>query len=369
MSRTKTELLYTKTLSEFLQRDNNNLDLVRLILACMVIYGHSFPVTPSVGMGGDKIYQLTGLHAASIAIKGFFLISGMLVAQSLMRNGNLVRFSISRFFRIWPGLAVCVLLLAWVMGPAVTTLSLSEYFDSRGVGRFIEKQAQLQNWGGQALGYYDLPGVFENNAYPNNVNAPLWSIPAEVFCYIVLALIFAVGGFNRITATLLFLCIILDSLLPQKVIFYWIPQDNPDLSVLPFCFSLGAIFAIWQDRITIGIIPVLGAIGLSHIFKGASFGELLEYSTVFLVILFFAGMPAVNRIRLPIDISYGVYLYGWPVQQLYNQYFPNTPHSIALVTSLAGAILLGMLSAYLVERPAINYGRSLSRRFKPRATV
>jgi peptidoglycan/LPS O-acetylase OafA/YrhL len=67
---------FSVSLTEAAQRGNNNLDLVRLVLATLVIYGHCFAVNPSPGMGSDLIFAANGFYAGDLAIKGFFLLSG-----------------------------------------------------------------------------------------------------------------------------------------------------------------------------------------------------------------------------------------------------------------------------------------------------
>jgi len=360
----KNSVFFEKRIDQLILRDQNNLDLVRLILAAMVIYGHAFSVTPHPDMGQDLVHKFTNLYAASIAIKGFFMISGLLVTYSLLRGGSIAKYAVSRFFRIWPALIGVTLLMALVIGPFLTKLPPSEYFSSAGLFTYIEKTIALNNWGGQALGHYDLPGVFENNAFAKNVNAPLWSIAAEVFCYIILALVFATGGLNRWVATAMFVLIIVDGLVPQKIIFFWLPQSSTDFSLLPFCFALGALFAIWRDKFVVGFWQTFGLVGLAFYFQNAVFGDMLSHAAVFACILYVAGLPWVLKLTVPVDISYGVYLYGWPVQQVYNQFFPNSPHIIAVPTCMLGAALLGAMSAYLIERPAMKVGRSVSKSIK-----
>ena len=346
---------------DFLQRDQNNLDAVRLILAAMVIYGHSFAVTPHAGMGVDALYQLTGLNSASVAIKGFFMISGLLVGFSLIRSDSVKQYALARFFRIWPALIVVTMLLALVAGPAFTSLASDDYFASDGLWTYIIKTIGLQNWGGQTLGYYDLPGVFESNPFPKNVNAPLWSIAAEVFCYIVLACVYAVGGLKKWTATALFALIVIDSLLPTKLLFYWLPQNNPDFSLLPYCFALGVILAVWREKIWLGTRSVVGMLFLAYFFRESIAGDMLAYTAAFLIMIWLS--IALRKVRLPVDASYGLYLVGWPVQQAYASLFPSSEHWVSFTVSLGVALVFAVLSAYLIEQPSIRLGRFLSRRY------
>lgn len=275
-------------LYEVAQRRNNNLDLVRLVLATLVIYGHSFAINPSPGMGSDLIFAATGFHSGDLAIKGFFLLSGFLVTDSLLSHGLILRYAVSRFFRIWPPLLVAVLLTALVLGPLVSSLPMVDYFADKGLWRYIVKQVTLQNWGGQSLGYYDLPGVFATNAYPNNVNVPLWSLTAEVFAYLLVVFAFLSGGLKHPASIVIFAAIVVDSLLPEKVLFYWLPQDALDFSALPYCFGLGAILAVYKDKVVLSPWAIIGLLALAHIFVGSPLNHLLTYSS-FLVAMLLAA--------------------------------------------------------------------------------
>jgi len=113
----------TKTLGQILKRDSNNLDFLRLTAACAVIYGHSFSLLPAGG-GGDLVFKITGFYAADIAVKTFFFLSGLLIANSLIEGRSLVRYFITRIARIWPGLIFVLVITTLVIGPIMSILSL-----------------------------------------------------------------------------------------------------------------------------------------------------------------------------------------------------------------------------------------------------
>src|SRR5579871_1464824 len=89
----------------------NNFDHVRLFGALLVIYGHAYPLTGTVIPG----FAANGV--ATIGVKIFFSISGYLVAQSWLRDPNIVRFFTRRALRIFPALIAVVLLSTFVLGP------------------------------------------------------------------------------------------------------------------------------------------------------------------------------------------------------------------------------------------------------------
>jgi len=353
--------MYSIKLETAAQRGNNNLDLIRLFLAILVIYGHSFSVNPSSGMGSDILYSITGFHSGDIAIKGFFLISGFLVTDSILAHRSSMQYIVSRFFRIWPPLVVVVLLSALVMGPLVTSLSLDEYFADVGLRNYISKTITLQNWGGQSVGYFELPGVFSNNTYPGFVNAPLWSLNAEVFGYFIVLFVFLAGGMHRFVAAILFTLIIADSLLPEKALFYWLPQNSTDFSALPFCFAFGVIMSIFKRDVTLNVSAIVGLIAVNHFIEGPLIKPLLAYTILFLAIFLVASSKTARALHIPYDISYGVFLYGWPIQQIIAFYYPNWPHLLSLTASVLMAFVAGYLSCVFVEKPSQKCGKAVMR--------
>ena len=107
---------------------NNNLDLIRLIAAAMVIWSHAYPIV--LGKGAEQ--PLTALTAGQLSMGDlgvaiFFVISGFLVSQSMFRLNDLTGYAKARILRIFPGLIFCILLSILLIGPLFTTLSTAEY--------------------------------------------------------------------------------------------------------------------------------------------------------------------------------------------------------------------------------------------------
>ena len=172
-------------ISELLKRENNNLDVFRIVAACLVIVGHSYVLFPSVGEE-DIIRQFTGFtYSGSLAVKIFFFISGMVVTNSIITSSSFVHFTISRFFRIFPALIFLCLITVFLIGPIVSNLNSSDYFSSELPYRYL-KNIFLKT-------EYALPGVFTSNNYPNAVNGSLRTLPYEVGCYLFLLGIFCIG--------------------------------------------------------------------------------------------------------------------------------------------------------------------------------
>src|SRR5260370_27283553 len=105
-----------------LEKRNNNFDLLRLLAALAVIYGHAYSISPS-GEKRDFIQKVLAFETSgSLAVKFFFLLSGLVVTNSVISNPSLGRFAVSRSLRLFPALIVCVCVCTFALGPATTSL-------------------------------------------------------------------------------------------------------------------------------------------------------------------------------------------------------------------------------------------------------
>ncbi|MHA0856174.1 acyltransferase family protein [Paenibacillus sp. CMAA1364] len=180
--------MYKELLVNKLKGRSNNLDFIRLIAAISVILSHSYPLT---GQQTEIFSLISGgqwtLGGISVAI--FFVISGFLVSRSF-ENSSITQFIKNRLLRIFPGLVVVTLLSVIVLGPLLTTIPLSEYFKNHSTLSYINNAFLMDV-------QFSLPGVFEQNLYPNAVNGSIWTIPYEVLCYIGIAIVGYYGLFQK----------------------------------------------------------------------------------------------------------------------------------------------------------------------------
>lgn len=154
-------------MGEKLPNKENNFALLHFIGACMVIYGHQYTLMGSGAPG------LLGNPVSTLGVKMIFVITGFLITQSFLREQNLGQFLKRRLIRIYPALICCVVVCTLALS-LFSTLNLADYF--RWCWQYLLKNLALQP-------VYALPGVFENNPYPNAVNGSLWTLPVEVAMY------------------------------------------------------------------------------------------------------------------------------------------------------------------------------------------
>ncbi|MBK8639197.1 MAG: acyltransferase [Chromatiaceae bacterium] len=347
-------------LQEILNKEKNNLDIFRIISALMVIYGHAYAILPSTG-SGDVLKGLLGFdYSGSLAVKIFFFLSGLVVTNSLLTKRSLIPFLIARFFRIWPALAFTLLVSAFLLGPLLSEQSPAEYFSNKKVLAYFYKGLSMNI-------KYELPGVFENNAF-RAVNGSLWSIPHEVFAYLTLASFFILGLLNsriRLLTIPIFILILIDPLLENPVIFTWLPA-NPEIRLLAPCFAFGALLAIWKDKVDIGWMPCLAAWIAFLLLKQSCCNFYLFYLALFMSIIQLSSHDILVRLKPTADISYGIYLWGWPVQQILVLFFVDYGIRFNQISAIFISVVMGFLSWYLIERRSIEYGSHLARKIPSR---
>ncbi|WP_078085597.1 acyltransferase family protein [Microbulbifer mangrovi] len=336
-----------KTLSDFDGNRQNNFTLIRLIFAWLVLFGHSFAIQPTHGLKNPVNAIFKGSEwIGSFAVHGFFVISGFLVCASLLNRGC-KDYVISRFLRVVPGLALCVLLSVFALGTVLTSLSLGDYFSNPKTWEYVKNAFAFfpMEW--------NLPGVFEDNRR-EAINGSLWTLNVEVYCYFLLAFIGFFGLLGRkaianptIAAVLAF----------SYFHFGDVPLlgGNAKWGRPGLFFLVGVFFYINRDK-----VPVNGKLAVfSLVMLAYSFGKdwYLYVAPPFFAYLIFYFAYVIKHIDLDAklgDISYGVYIYAWPVQQIVAISFPQlNPYGH---TVLATAIVFGIayLSWHYVEKNALK---------------
>jgi peptidoglycan/LPS O-acetylase OafA/YrhL len=339
-------------LEALLERKANNFDLVRLFCAAAVIYGHTSIIVrdPSFPAGlpdPSNVLRYPGVYSASIAVKVFFFISGLLVTNSLLERKSVRHYLTARFLRIWPALFVTVVATAFVIGPIFSNLAPHAYFSDKRVYGYILGNLLL-------FGSDHLPGLFVQHPLPRLVNGALWTLTYEVGAYVFIFFAGLAGILERkfLCAVLLVVAFV-DPLLPQPILSQWLP-DNPQIRFLPQCFAFGAFLAVMKREIVVGPWTLAGLKGLFLQYARNTAGSELLHIALFSILLYLAGHPWFNQLRLPADPSYGTYVWGFVIQQTLVELFPHHGLLFHFFTALALAISMGFLSWYWIERPALR---------------
>jgi peptidoglycan/LPS O-acetylase OafA/YrhL len=338
------------TMESELDRRTNNFDLLRLMAAWFVLLSHCYPLTGQPVL--DPFARYTGIDTlGGIGVSIFFVLSGYLVTLSLERSSNLVSFARKRVLRIFPALFALTVYCAYWLGPVVTTLPLEAYLKHPQTVGYL---GNISAWRIQ----YVLPGVFATNPLPDVVNGSLWSMPYEIRCYLALTVLWVLPIPRRATVTgaVIVLGLLLCSMPP-------IPTANPEEQYLGLTavklglyFFVGAWFGMW--RTTVRPTLWLGAIlvGVSCATSPSNVQTAMFVFGFSVFVLALGSRPGFLP-KLPEkmgDWSYGLYLYGFPVQQVLAMFgLANAGIAVFAVVSTAIGLAFAGLSWFWVEKPAL----------------
>lgn len=345
--------LFGRTLAELAQRRENNFDLLRLIAALMVLITHSFALTATSGAAWTALFA--GYEPSRLAVYAFFVISGFLVAGSLERRG-ILRYFEARALRIYPALAVMCLLTVFVLGPLLTELPLTEYMTSWSTYSYLQNIISYKT-------QFVLPGLFPHVPYPGTVNGSLWTIPMELFCYVLLAMLY-IAGRASLRLSALLVAAVAGFLIGNfaggpgmaPMVLFGTTEVMPVLQYGLF-FFVGAVF--WHHRGAIRISPLFAGVAAAGFIAsgGTPAAPFLLYVWLPYLLMCLAYGPKVGHATLKKvgDLSYGTYLYAFPIQQAIMQLAGARMGPWGLSAS-AGicSMALAWLSWRYVESPALR---------------
>jgi peptidoglycan/LPS O-acetylase OafA/YrhL len=324
----------------------NNFDCLRMILAVLVIFSHSYPLGTGNEIREPFVLATHGqTTGGSIAVDAFFIISGFLITASFERSRTLLSYFKKRACRIYPGFVVASLIGAICVLP----LSGGSFTHNSVVGICLDFLIQTGR-----LNSFHYTHAFTSNPTTGAINGSMWTIFYEFLCYIGLAIlgIFTVLRFGWMLLLLLSAATTLNlflvthpssapirlyviprfmSMFVAGIVFYHYRRKIPLRTYWMICALLLLTFAAWLRPLWAVIFPIAGAY--------------LIFSLAFHPSIRFHGFGRFG------DFSYGTYLYAYPIQQLIMQWLgravsPLILFSLALPLTICAAIC----SWYGVER-------------------
>ena len=333
-------------------RRANNIGAIRLVLAVLVVYSHSYPLTTGTN-NVEPLYVYTGmLSYGSVAVDGFFLLSGYLITQSWARSPSASAFVARRVARIYPGYLVALV------------FSLAAGFVGA-IPHTVEYVRQLAASSDQALrtvlfleiaDWVNFAGSFAGNPFPAVVNGSLWTLRHELQCYILTLGLgaFGLGGNRQVHA----------AILAVLGVAYWVNADdigrsNIDFTHLVTFYFIGAataagVFSNFPFPPTLVRVACCVALVAAPPSKTAL---VVVYPPAYACLLFglaFSRRSPGAGLFARYDLSYGVYLYAFPVQQLVVHWGnPITAHQL-FAFALPITFVLAYASWRFVERPMLE---------------
>lgn len=346
-----------------MHRRNNNFNILRFVAAIFVIMGHMYHLT------GSMSFIVYGQAVSTIGVKILFLLSGYFITLSYLSDTSkyhVIKYFIKKVFRIFPAL-IFVVVASMLIGACVTSLPLKDYFGSALFWEYLDNLRMYPR--------YVLPGVFTDNPYPSAVNGSLWTMPVELFMYVCVPL-FCIchsnlgkipgGGIAILFALVTLLSIVLPAIGIKRTVLYGTDWCSA-LAILPY-YLAGCVYALfknyqylWNLQIAAFLMFLLGCCSLNQ-----AINELL-FLVIFSYFIFSFGCskkPFFAWCFKKYDLSYGMYLWGFPVQQmLIYSFHDNLSYAGYFALTLLIVIIISYISFIFVENPMISYARKLNVKF------
>jgi peptidoglycan/LPS O-acetylase OafA/YrhL len=316
---------------------------------------HSFAL-----VGQEEPLHQFGTTLGNVGVLVFFGVSGLLIRRSWEYDPSPRDFWAKRALRLLPALATVAVLTAFVLGPLVTSLSTTLYFASAETWIYSLRVTLLLPFGA------GLPGVFDDNLYAGAVNGPLWSLPVEVFAYLLLAVLGMTGLLARraVVTTI--------AVVGIGWAAWWVTVMSPAVgsAYVLSAFALGAAAYSWRERIVLAW-PAAAALLVLCVITGLAPTPVRvvvwTIASVYLCYWFAYALPRMGRFLTRFgDASYGVYIWAFPVQQTVVQAAGGDP-SPWLVVAVSTPIvwLLAISSWRLIEGPALRHKPKPAARLSP----
>lgn len=334
-----------RNLQDKVQSRDNNFDLIRFLAASLVIFSHSYQVIGNIRNEPLMLFSKGYIYLGTLSVIIFFIISGFLITRSYIRSRSLRAYIMARVLRIYPGLICATLVSVFIIGPIFTEGSLSTYLSGENTYIYLLNVFCLKM-------QFHITNLFVSNPIAV-VNGCLWSLPYELSCYWLVAF-FGQLISKRIINAILMLFVLL-------IVFYFIDFSAwKNIILFSFYFACGSAYYFlrkyiylnnWLAIVLFILVILVMSLNINRHFKDIAIGLVLPY-----VIISFAYTKSVmNNFSKQGDFSYGIYIYGWPVQQIIVHIFPAYNHWGNFALSFLITMILAYASWHLVEKRFLKF--------------
>jgi peptidoglycan/LPS O-acetylase OafA/YrhL len=342
-----------RSLGQVYDPRRNALNVFRLVAAIGVILWHSYALT-----GRSVPYAPVRRLLTDVWVDSFFAVSGFLITSSWLRNPRIHDYVVARGLRILPGFYTCLIITAFVIAPVGMKAqggSAAKLVLSPAPIQYILKNIAV--W----MFQFDVGGTPRGIPMPGAWDGSLWTLGWEMLCYIAVAVAGVIGLLDRRCFLPAGIAVAWLALLPSAICEVpKIAHDGPRFILM---FLAGAL----MHRVR-NVIPARWSVVVLSVVIVLVASMLPDYRLIAAVPLAYAVIVAGalvhnERFRLRTDLSYGFYIYAFPVQQLLIIFGAGHLHPIAFwVVATTATLPAAALSWTLVEKPALSRKSRLLRR-------
>jgi len=346
-------------LKDIFNPKKNSFGFIRLFLAALVIFAHSYPLG---GFNRDEALGNTQDYG-SFAVDGFFILSGFLITRSYMTSGSILGFLWNRFLRIFPGFWGCLIVTILFFAPIIYWIdhgSLHGYFN-------IQTNNPLDYFKVNFLldvKQYGIANLLQKNPYPVIFNASLWTLIYELKCYFFIGCLGGLGILHRQKKIVLYLFILLWLVSVIDIVIQGFASkifplfSDVYMLRLTMYFLSGSVCFLFMENIVVSKKLFLFAISLIAISINNNFyfyPLIAPLAIPYILFVLAFKMPFTNFDKYG-DFSYGLYIYSYPIQQMLSFFGLNkTGFIIYLMLSLLTTIIPSILSYYLIEKTFLKF--------------
>ncbi|MFC7927074.1 acyltransferase [Microbacterium laevaniformans] len=343
---------------------NNSIGFLRWLMAFMVIFSHAGPVAGL--FGGVDIGAQWGAETSlgGVAVTGFFFLSGMLITRSMMNSSSPVRFLWHRLVRIFPAWFLVLVITAFVFAPLA-------WWHERGTVRGFFSVATDSPWDYVArnftliLGQWSIAGTGSGvhavlEGY-NTWNGSAWTLMWEFGCYLGVLALGVVGALaGRIVgaafAVLILALSMLQALHVGDLASTFQLLGNPQVLQLAAPFAFGTLVQLFIDKVPFDDRLGIGMLVLAALcwWRGGWF-VVGQYAFAYGLIWFGSRVKVLANWDRRADLSYGIYIAGWPVMFLAAVFGVEKWGTVAYLAVVIVVVHLYALASYmLIEKPALD---------------
>lgn len=338
---------------------DNCFDILRHLAALTVIFSHHLALS---GMDEPELFGLTSY--GSIAVYIFFAISGYLITQSFERRKSTAEYVKKRFFRIYPGLFICLIFTVYVCCGFFGRMGVGNWVTSLEPIKTFLKALIITGYGTvyatqQGMNYFTADYLFKDT-----MNGSLWTLLFEIIEYIMIALVLSLFRNKNLAVSIPLLLATILLIYCNAISVAHMKLISLGFLTIPFC--IGALLYINKDKwFHSGRIKAVMFTAPWIMLYLSTFSVLFSdalISAAIALLSIVVGTTFKDRlIKGRFDFSYGIYIYAFPVQQIIINVLGMGLYS-SMVLSMLVSILLAIISWFMVEKPAIEWSRRTSKR-------